>query len=330
MAFRILSIDGGGIRGILPATILASLEKKLQLLTRDPETRLSDYFDFFAGTSTGGILSLIYLCPEGRTKNRFSAQEALNFYTTYGPDIFRIPFKKKVESVFGIIDEKLDARNLDKIFKRFLGDIKLSQLLKPAMITAYDIERRSAFFFKVHKALMSKTDDFYLRDVARSTSAVPAYFEVPLVKSMAGDNYALIDGGVFANNPAMCAFSELVRLMGNDVDFKNVFIFSVGTGHKYESYSYENAKNWGAVEWAIPVLDIMLSGISETVDYQLNQLFYLTKNYIRINPKLYTASTEMDDGSKKNIKALQIDGEKNTMEYDYLIEQIAKRLLRNE
>src|SRR4051794_8458418 len=96
---KILSIDGGGIRGIIPGQVLVALEKKLQEKT-GKESRLADYFDFFAGTSTGGILTCICLCPSENdpTKARFSAQEAVNLYIENGDDIFNVPFWKKVVS----------------------------------------------------------------------------------------------------------------------------------------------------------------------------------------------------------------------------------------
>ena len=87
---RILSIDGGGIRGIIPGQVLVSVEKKLQNRTNNKNARIADYFDFLAGTSTGGILTCVYLCPDRNDKTipRFTAQEALNLYLEHGQDIF--------------------------------------------------------------------------------------------------------------------------------------------------------------------------------------------------------------------------------------------------
>lgn len=88
--FRILSLDGGGIRGIVPAQVLVTLEKKLQRASGNPDLRVADCFDLVAGTSTGGILACLHLCPQASspTRPRYSAEEALHFYLGRGPDIF--------------------------------------------------------------------------------------------------------------------------------------------------------------------------------------------------------------------------------------------------
>ena len=207
---RILSIDGGGIRGIIPGQVLISLEQKLQKISGKPDMRIADAFDLIAGTSTGGILTCLYLCPEGTTrKPRFSAQEAVDLYLQNGDNIFDVSIFKRIESVDGVIDEKYSADALEKILKDYLGDLRLSDMLKPCLITAYDITRRQAQFFNsADVKTKGKGWDFYLRDVARATSAAPTYFEPANISSFDRQVYPLVDGGVFANNPTMCACVE--------------------------------------------------------------------------------------------------------------------------
>lgn len=89
MAFRILSIDGGGIRGILPGQILVSLEEKLKSKSHNTSARIADYFDLVAGTSTGAILSAAYVCPNEEGRPKYSAKEAVNFYLEDGDEIFQ-------------------------------------------------------------------------------------------------------------------------------------------------------------------------------------------------------------------------------------------------
>lgn len=103
---RILSIDGGGIRGILPGQILVRLEELLQ--EHDPQARLADYFDFMAGTSTGGILACLYLFPDSEHPGRplFSAKDAVDLYLERGDDIFDISLWRKIRSDAGTLDEK--------------------------------------------------------------------------------------------------------------------------------------------------------------------------------------------------------------------------------
>jgi patatin-like phospholipase/acyl hydrolase len=109
----ILSIDGGGIRGILPGTLLTYVEQKIREKTGDKKATIGQYFDLIAGTSTGGILSLLFLCPDTNGKFKYSAQEAVDIYLKYGSKIFDLSFRKKFMSLGGLLDEKYDATNLE-------------------------------------------------------------------------------------------------------------------------------------------------------------------------------------------------------------------------
>ncbi|MEE4115842.1 MAG: patatin-like phospholipase family protein [Marinilabiliaceae bacterium] len=332
---RILSIDGGGIRGIIPGRILMYLEKKLQELDNNPEARLADYFDMIAGTSTGGILTCTFLCPdpdrEGRPK--FTAAEAVDLYIKRGRLIFSRSLWQIIRSAWGLFDEKHSESEIERAFSDYFGNTKLSELLKPSLVTAYDIERRSAFFFTGHNAGAKKMD-FLLRDVARATSAAPTYFEAAGIRSTGGDFYALVDGGVFANNPAMCAYAEARKTdFGpglNKPTAINMAILSIGTGIVKKPYRYSIAKRWGTLGWIKPVIDIMMSGVAETVDYQLKQIFdsvNMSKHYLRIAPDLANASPEMDEVSEKNLDALSEAGDLAVEKYLADIDSFAKILI---
>ncbi|MBB6609992.1 patatin-like phospholipase family protein [Pontibacter sp. Tf4] len=307
---RILSIDGGGIRGIIPGQVLVALEEKLQHRSGNSDARLADYFDFFAGTSTGGILTCISLCPSelDPTKARFSAQEAVDLYVHYGKDIFDVTLWQQLQSGFGTFDEKYNASALEELLERYFGELRLSQLLKPCLIPAYDTERRAAHFFAQHDSnKLGAGADFLVRDVCRATSAAPTYFETAMVRSCSGVPYSLVDGGVFANNPALCAYSEVRNAMGNP-SAKDMFLVSLGTGSMHTPYDYTEAKDWGAIGWIRPVIDIMMAGASETTDYHLSKMFSAggnEANYVRIQPAwMGNASLDMDNATAANIQAL--------------------------
>ncbi|MCU0389696.1 MAG: patatin-like phospholipase family protein [Thermoflexibacter sp.] len=314
---RILSIDGGGIRGIVPGKILVALEKKLQVRENNPEARIADYFDLVAGTSTGGILTCILLCPDEKNSLRpkYSAQEAVDLYIKNGNTIFSIPLWQKVKSLTGIIEEKYPSKYIENVLTQYLADLKLSQLVKPCLITAYD---------------------FYLREVARATSAAPTYFEVALATSLSGVSYPLIDGGVFANNPALCAFAEATQYFSKEDDkltASEMFIFSIGTGASNKTYEYNRVKKWGVVEWVKPVLDIMMDGVSKTIDYQLLQIYEaigLRDQYVRVNPILTEAKSDMDNASPENLKALIADGMENAEKFDEVLDKVVEMLIANK
>lgn len=336
---RILSIDGGGIRGILPGQILIRLEEKLKLLDNNPTARLADYFDLMAGTSTGGILTCIYLCPEvpGIDRPRFSAEEAVDLYMTKGSKIFDVSVWQQIKTAGGLLDEKYSAEALENTLKNYLNKLRLSELIKPCIITAYDIRYRRAHFFTQHDARIKESHDFYVRDVARATSAAPTYFEVSNIAAKDRKFYTLIDGGVFANNPALCAYSE-ARTLEFDSHRKKpiaaeMAILSIGTGNIDTPYKFNKAKDWGLVEWIKPVIDIMMSGVSETVDYHMRQIFDASEKsnqYLRIDPELGKANREMDDASYKNLKALEEVGKLSAIENDEKLTEFANLLIANK
>ena len=307
---KILSIDGGGIRGIIPGQILIALEEKLKKKSGNQDARIADYFDFFAGTSTGGILTCVLLCPsaDDPKKARFTAQEAVDLYIQNGSDIFSRNLWHKVISVGGITEEKYDATEIEKYLEKYFGEIKISQLLKPCIITSYDIERRETKFFAQQDfAVQGDGADFYVKDVCRATSAAPTYFEPELIKSLTGVSYACVDGGVFANNPTLCAYSE-VRNAKDNPTAKDMFVVSIGTGSENEYYKYTTSKDWGAVGWVKPVIDIMMSGSAEITNYHMIKMFSAggyQDQYVRVQPSsLRNANPQMDDATKENIDAL--------------------------
>ena len=330
---RILSIDGGGIRGIIPGQVLVSLEDKLKKHTENEEARIADYFDLIAGTSTGGILACIYLCPAiGSDSKRpnFSAEEAVELYFERGDEIFDLSQWQKIRSAGGLLDEKYSADELEEALGDYFQELRLSSLLKPCLITAYDIRRRQAKFFTQHDAIKNKTHDYYVKDVARATAAAPTYFEVARIKSLTNVPYPLIDGGVFANNPALCAYAEVRNKFKDKPSAKDMVILSLGTGYIKKQYSYKMAKDWGAVEWIKPLIDVLMSGVSETVDYQMNQIFDSVdkpEQYLRINDELLFANPEMDDANSENLVNLKQDGTRISEKFDDQLEAFIKYLV---
>jgi len=331
---RILSIDGGGIRGILPGQILVTLEKKLQQKTGNANTRLADHFDMFAGTSTGGILTCLYLCPDANdpARPKFTAKEAVDLYLLKGGDIFKNNLAHKVLSAGGMADEKYSAKSFEDCLHTYFGSARLSELLKPCFITSYNIFNRSTHFFTQHDAKEKEGYDYYLREVARATAAAPTYFEPALVHSMSEVSYPLVDGGIFANNPAMCAYAEARDLFYSGIKDANpdIFILSIGTGTIKKQYEYKKAKDWGALGWVAPLIDMMMSGVSETVDYQLRKLFEAfgkPQNYVRIMPELGMGAPEMDDASPQNLAALKEAGTMSAEKADAVLDRVVDTLL---
>lgn len=340
---RILSLDGGGIRGIIPAQILVALEKKLQKKTNKPEARIADYFDLIAGTSTGGILTCVYLTPEkpGSSKPRFKAEDAVDLYIENGHQIFSVSWFQKIRSVSGLFNEMYPSSGIESVLHKYFGDLQLKDLIRPCLVSSYDVDNSKANFFTQHDA-QKDGKNYYVRDVARATSAAPTYFEVASVNSLNAKSKVLplIDGGVFANNPAMCAYAEaqVWNFRKNEDPITNtedLLILSLGNGGNTQMhYQYEKVKDWGIIEWIKPLINIMMSGVEQTVDYQLKQLFKAVKRenqYVRIEPGIYGANREMDDASTKNLEALKDAGIKASEDeqINAKLDAVADLLIKN-
>ena len=296
---RILSIDGGGIRGLIPALVLAEIERRAG-------KPVSELFDLVAGTSTGGILACGLTLPGEGPAPKYTAAELVEFYEREGPGIFSRSLGKQITSLGGVIDERYPSEPLRDALERAFGDTRLREALTRVLVTAYEIERRTPWFFRSERARTDPAYDFTMAEVALATSAAPTYFEpVKLADSVhPRDYYALVDGGVFAVNPGMCAWAEARALDLPD----DTVVVSLGTGSLIRRIPYDDAKDWGLLEWAQPVLDIVFDGSSAVVDYQLDQVLG-SERHFRLQTPLQTASDDLDDASEDNLRALRLEGE---------------------
>lgn len=321
----ILSLDGGGIRGILPGVILAAVEHGLREIDGE-HARLADYFDLVAGTSTGGILTCGYLVPDESGRPKYRAEDVVALYRERGDRIFQkghIPMILK-----SLTNAKYEVEGLENELEKFFGDAELRDLLKPCLVSSYEIGRRRAVFFNKVDGSTSNWN-FLVRHVARATSAAPTFFQASRIESLGdealGDRrLSLIDGGLVANNPGMCAYAEARSmnfrealddplLPDRNPSARDMVLISIGTGKpkEKEAYDFEEAKDWGVLGWVAPIIDIMMSANAETVDYQLNKMFATVEDeggvYRRLEPLLHEASEQMDDITPDNLEALWQD-----------------------
>jgi patatin-like phospholipase/acyl hydrolase len=296
--FRVLAIDGGGIRGIIPALILQEIEKRTQ-------RPICELFDLLAGTSTGGIIALGLAKPGADGKPDKSATDIVDLYEQEGSAIFPGSLRERLHLGF-LTGAKYTGTGVDSTLQKYFGDVRLKEALKPVLVPSYDIEKQTTIFFKSEKAKASPDADFPMRQVARATSAAPTYF--PPARIDTPDSvqyYALVDGGVIAGNPAMCAYAEAVKM--GVIGDGGVVMLSLGTGELRQPIKYDDACKWGQLEWAQPVLDIVLQGSNATVDYQLQQLMKADgpeQNYFRMQLDLSENASDMDDASNPNLKRL--------------------------
>jgi patatin-like phospholipase/acyl hydrolase len=368
MPFRILSLDGGGIRGVVAATMLAEVEKLI-------DKPLNQYFNLIAGTSTGAILASAIAIGK-------RSQEIIELYKQKGSLIF--PYKSRLSPQrlglviqYGLSAPKYSDAGLIQVMKETFENVKLWDVKAPLLlITSYDTISREPIFFKnwrqdkaygnvplweacvcsasaptffpahrltkkaegiAQKATArtitlaedaSSIEDEYkymqivissgkgsgqTRTIAeydganRTAQLDSSWNEIPdntSVYSLSGI-YSAIDGGVAANNPSSCAIAEALRL---NYPLEKISVLSVGTGDRTDVISLEKAQEWGAVQWAVPVIGVLFDGSSDVHDYVSKQV--LDNRLLRLQFKLdrqltgKPLSDELDDVNRDNIENL--------------------------
>jgi len=292
---KVLAIDGGGIRGLIPALVLAEIESRTG-------RRIAELVDLMAGTSTGGILA----CALGKP-DPLPAAEVANLYVEEGPRIFDRSLLKRITSVGGYLDERYDDKGLVRALERYLGDTPMSAATVPLLLTAYDTERRGIHFLRSEGEHSGAT----MVQAAHATSAAPTYFEPVRL-----DGATLVDGGVFAINPAACAYAEA----GGKLDV----LLSLGTGQHTRPLPYAKVKGWGQLEWARPLIDVVFDGGQDAVDFELRAL--AGGAYIRLQTRLEVASDDLDDAGEGNLAALALEAERLIEEQSPAIDEACARL----
>ncbi|KAK7376876.1 hypothetical protein VNO80_02294 [Phaseolus coccineus] len=328
----LLSIDGGGIRGIIPGVILGFLESELQKLDGD-DARLADYFDVIAGTSTGGLVTAMLTAPNENNRPLYAAKDIKDFYLEHTPKIF--PQNKGWNLISSVMKfgrtlwgPQYDGKYLHKLIREKLGDIKLHQTLTNVVIPAFDIKHLQPTIFSSFQVKKRPYLNGKLSDICISTSAAPTYlpahsFETKTHKD--AFKFELIDGGIAANNPALVAMAEVSNEITHEgscgsvnvkpLQYKKFLVISLGTGSQTQEmkYSAADASNWGVVGWVTntngsPLIDAFSHASSDMVDFHITSVFQARRsehNYLRIQDDTLTGDlSSVDIATEKNLNGL--------------------------
>ena len=328
---RILSIDGGGIKGIVPAVVLLHLEKLLKQLSKNQNSRIHDYFDLFSGASTGAIIIAGLLSPDKNNHPKYSPEEILDLYLENGHIIFNSSFFQEIKSVSGIVNVKYDPEGLESVFEKYFGKSELKDLLKPSLIPVYDLSRGKNYFFRQQKALTSPRHNFYVKDLLRGATSALSYFPPAQISTVNDrEHRCFIDGGVFANNPSLSAYAEF-RYHNSNLHAKDTMMLSLGTGRKTTNLDCEVTANWGAAEWLYQGSYLTSNAVASASDYQLNAVYDNKPNYLRLDASFDDEqSSSMDNTDKEYLDYLISLGESIVKEKQSEINVFAEELIKTD
>ena len=258
--FQILALDGGGLRGIFSAAILAALEEDLQV-------SIADHFDLIAGTSTGGIIALglgLGLRP----------REIVEFYAELGAEVFR--GRMGLASARQVLRAKYRPGPLRSALTSVFGERTFGESAKRLVVTSYNLGADDVYLFRTaHHPRLRRDWRERAVDVAMATSAAPTYLPgFPLAGTR------LIDGGVWANNPAMVAVVEAVGTCG--VPLGELHVFSLGTTIEVRHRS-RRLDQGGLLPWARAAVDVILRAQSISANNQVHHLLSPDR-LLRLNP----------------------------------------------
>lgn len=307
MAFRILSLDGGGIRGVASAYMLQEIEKILKENNLPP---IGEYFDMIAGTSTGSILTAGIALG-------YTSEELINVYQEHGLEIF--PYQKlftlqrwKLLLKYGLSAPKFSNEGLINVlknqpkFKKPDGSYVTLQELgqdekKPIiLILAYDIIYRNTTVFTNYNTPEEGKRwyrDIPVWEICVSSAAAPTFFppyelkhreSYPDERSPEEWSFPHVDGGVSANNPTLCAIARAIQL-GHEL--KDISVLSIGTGESKKPLTFQETKGWGLIQWGLRISDVFMEGQAELQSRICLQLLggSTSRRYLRLQYELNEA-----------------------------------------
>lgn len=277
--FQILSFDGGGIKGLFSAGVLAHLEEDLGIT-------ITDHFDLLVGTSTGGIIALALSIG-------MKPREVVRFYVANAKSIFP---QRPWSGIKHFVRRKYSPLPLESALRECFGDRLLQDCLKRVVITSYNLGEDDVYLFKTpHHSRLKRDYRAPLWKVALATSSAPTYF--PATQNV--DNIRLVDGGVWANNPIMVGVAEAVSMLG--VPLEELKALSLGTTDEVvgRSASLDSGGMW---QWRSEAVQVIMRGQSVGAHAQAVHLLGEDR-VMRVDPKVPRGLFALDKLSESGLMA---------------------------
>ncbi|WVZ16607.1 hypothetical protein V8G54_009589 [Vigna mungo] len=303
----VLSIDGGGIRGIIPATVLDYLDKALK--AKDPNADLANYFDVIGGTGTGGLITALLATPslDDPTRPAFTPAQIVDFYKENGPRVLNASRPGN--------GPQFDGEFLHNITRELFKDTRLSQTLTNVVIPTFDMKRQKPVIFSNYKLGRYPYFNALMSDISISAAAAPNvlppyYFENDGVEFnlINGADLSFISDELVNGNPTRNTVSEALR----HNKYSRILVLSLGTGTPEfdEIWDAEMAATWGDLEWFIAGIIFLDRATTSMAEYYHGSLFQQPViTYLRIQEyELDPAYSSMINVEKGNMEGLEETG----------------------
>jgi hypothetical protein len=311
ISFRILALDGGGLKGAFTASVLARLEQSIG-------QRISTHFDMIAGTSTGGILAIALGLGLGPA-------DMLKFYRERGPIVFPIMrlHQSAAAKLRSLVRPKYSQEILRAELEKAYFPDGAHKMLRDArcrlVVPAFNAVSGVSHVFRTpHHPLLTSDANVDMAAVALATAAAPTYFSSAKVQDLIATT-AFFDGGVWANCPAMAAIVEAVCYLGVPLD--RIDVLSVGTTE--EPFTLKHLTNGGLTKWATAIIDLLMNAQMES-SIKHAQLLVGEPRFLRLN--VMTSPGEYRLDSTKEIEHLISLGNTKASNTDVLY-QVKSRFL---
>lgn len=292
--YRILSLDGGGIKGLFTATLLERLQASYPALV--------ERVDLIAGTSTGGILACGLAAG-------FSPRELGDLYRAHGAEIFDDSWLDNLVDLGNAVGAQYSQKNLERELVKRFGKRTLGELGKRVLIPAFDLDAaaeggrprmwKPKFFHNFPGSDSDRAETVV--DVVLRTSAAPSYFP-----SWQG----YVDGGVVANNPSMVAVAQALDRRGGKRKLDELLVLSVGTGTE-PKFIAGRKHDWGWGQCARPLMSLMIGGTMGVADFQCRQI--LAERYCRLD-RIFNRAVDLDDAREATLRYLVAEAQAAPLE----------------
>ncbi|MBP7175787.1 MAG: patatin-like phospholipase family protein [Thermoclostridium sp.] len=335
--FVILSIDGGGVRGIIPSIFLGILKDMME--NHGQKKPFHKVFNLMAGTSTGGLISLALSAPLYKTPNGdlfapeggVVPQKLPQLYETLADRVFPGNRQHVWRTMRQFYTSKYAAASFHTVLFELFGTCTVKNALTNLLLTSFDMKTMQPIFMKKRTTEAGgETDpDFFMMDAALATTAVPTYFPPAHVIPVDDNaNYSLVDGGIFCINPAMSALTE-ARKISPESEF---ILLSLGTGTQTEEYNTEAMNRWGFFNWIAPWLGVpLINAVGEGQRISTNHMLkrYPGVTLYRFDVQLDRGKGRIDDASPENLNYLRKKAQEMIQDNQPNMQEVLQALLTN-